>query len=117
MLKLILLSIIQSLCLASGQVFLKLAMVKMDKFSWTWNYFYSLLTNWWFLLVGITMGSATILWLHILKNYPLSSAYPMTCLSFVFGLLAAWIFLGESIPLTRWLGVGIIIVGVCFVAK
>lgn len=117
MLRLVILSIIQSLCLASGQVFLKLAMVKMEKFSWTWSYFYSLLTNWWFLLVGITMGSATILWLHILKHYPLSSAYPMTCLSFVFGLLAAWIFLGESIPLTRWLGVGIIIVGVFFVAK
>ncbi|MCQ2606291.1 MAG: EamA family transporter [Bacteroidales bacterium] len=117
MLRLIVLSVIQSFCLAAGQVFLKLAMNKMTAFSWTWNYFQNLLTNWWFLATGIAMGSATVLWLHILKQYPLSSAYPMTCMSFVFGMFAAMFLLHESIPFTRWIGVACIIIGVIFVAK
>ena len=93
MIRLLLLSLIQSFCLAFGQMFLKLALAKMGKFTWSVQFFLEQLTNWWFLLVGISMGSATLLWLYILKNYPLSVAYPLTCLSYVFGLVAAFLFL------------------------
>ena len=117
MLKLLFLCIVQSICLSSGQISLKLAMQRTDTFSWSWHYFGSLFSNWWFLVVGLTMGGATVLWLHILKNYPLSIAYPLTSLSYVFGMIGAWWIFHEAIPLSRWIGVAIIIIGIYFIIK
>lgn len=117
MMRLLLLSCIQSFCLAFGQMFLKLALAKMGKFSWSVQFFVDQLTNWWFLLLGLSMGSATLLWLYILKHYPLSVAYPLTCMSYVFGMVAAFLFLHESIPFTRWIGVLFIALGVFFIIK
>lgn len=117
MLRLLLLSIVQSFCLAMGQVFLKFAVVKMHKFAFTWEWFKEVLTNYWLALTGVSMGLATVLWLYILRHYPLSEAHPLTCLSFIFALLASAFLLHESVPVTRWIGVGIIMVGVFFVAK
>jgi len=57
------------------------------------------------------------LWMHILKHYPFSIAYPLSCLSFVFGMLGAWLFLGEPVPAVRWLGVALILAGAYFIAK
>jgi len=37
--------------------------------------------------------------------------------SYIFGVMAAQWILHESVPITRWIGVAIIIVGVYFVAK
>jgi undecaprenyl phosphate-alpha-L-ara4N flippase subunit ArnE len=117
MLRLLVLSIIQSFCLASGQFCLKQALQKAGTFSWSWNFFVAQLTNWWFLAVGICMGGATVLWMYILKHYPLSSAYPLTCLSYVFGMLLGFFFLHESIPSTRWIGVFLILLGAYFIIK
>ena len=117
MLKLLLLSILQSLCLAGGQLCLKQALVKAGAFSWSFNYFIAQLTNWWFLLTGITLGSATVLWMYILRHYPLSAAYPLTCLSYVFGMILGMIFLQETIPYTRWIGVVFILIGAFFIIK
>jgi undecaprenyl phosphate-alpha-L-ara4N flippase subunit ArnE len=44
-------------------------------------------------------------------------AYPMISLSYVFGMLAAMFIFHETIPLTRWVGVALIILGCIFVAK
>ena len=117
MLRLLLLSVLQSLCLASGQFCLKQALLKAGALSWSWHYIAAQLTNIWFVLVGLTMGAATILWLHILKNYPFSSAYPLTCLSYVFGMFLGMFFLHETIPFTRWMGVFFILLGAFFIVK
>lgn len=117
MLRLVAISVCQCFFLALGQVFLKLAMVRMSSFSWTWNYFKELLTNWQFALCGICMGAATILWLYILKNFEFSAAYPMISISYIFGMLAAIFIFHETIPMTRWIGVALIMIGVILVAK
>ena len=41
-------AIVQSILLAGGQVFLKLALTRMSTFAWTRAYWWSLLTNWQF---------------------------------------------------------------------
>ena len=108
---------LQTIFLSGGQVLLKLAMEKMTKFEWTWAYFKSMLTNWWFLACGISFGFATVLWLYILKKFPFSQAYPLTSLSFVFGMIAAWLVFGESIPLSRWFGLILVVLGCFFIMK
>jgi len=58
---------------------------------------------------------ASILWLSVLSRVPLSWAYPMLSMSYVLGVLGSALFLGESVTLTRALGVLVIIGGVVIV--
>ena len=48
---------------------------------------------------------------------PVSVAYPMLSLGYVINAVAAYYLFGESVTITRWLGIGFIIVGVWLVAK
>lgn len=111
------LSIIQSILLSTGQLTLKLALAKMPVFSWTSAFWLDLLTNWWFLLCGILFGGASILWMYILKHFPLSMACPMASLAYVFALIFAVVFLHETVAWNRWFGVALIMLGCVFVAK
>jgi undecaprenyl phosphate-alpha-L-ara4N flippase subunit ArnE len=111
--RLLLISIVQCLLLAGGQVLLKFAMTQMGVFSWSLNFFTRQLTNWWFLGCGICYALATMLWMYIIKTFPFSMAYPMISLSYVFGMFAAIFVFHEQVPVTRWLGV-LLIMGGCF---
>lgn len=115
--RLIGLAIIQSILLSGGQVLLKFALNKMGAFSWTWNFFLRQLTNWWWLGTGACYGLGTILWFYIIKNFPFSMAYPLVSLAYVFGMLAAIFIFHEEVPLTRWAGVLLIMLGCILVAK
>jgi undecaprenyl phosphate-alpha-L-ara4N flippase subunit ArnE len=115
--KIIILSTIQSLLFCGGQVYLKLAMERMSKFSMKWAFFSELLTNWHLILSGICMLLGTALWMYILKYFDFSIAYPITSISYIFGMLAAMFVFHEAIPLIRWLGVLLIMVGVVFIVK
>jgi undecaprenyl phosphate-alpha-L-ara4N flippase subunit ArnE len=115
--RLLLISIVQSLLLCGGQVLLKYALLSMGAFSWTTEFFVRNLTNWWFLGCGVCYGCATALWLYILKTFPFSMAYPMISLSYVFGMLAAIFLFHEQVPLVRWLGVLLIMAGCVLIAK
>lgn len=113
MLKLFLLSLLQSGFLCGGQVLLKLGLAASGPFSWTWRFFRAQLTNWWFLFCGISFGAATVLWLYILKHYPFGIAYPLTCLAYLFGILASIFVFKEAVSWTQWIGVFLIMTG-CF---
>ena len=117
MLKLICSAIIQCLFLAGGNVLLKLALERTAAFSWTWKYFRDFFTNWYMLGSGLCMATATILWFYILKHNELSLAYPLISISYIFATLAAIFIFHETVPLTRWVGVLLIMAGVAFLAK
>lgn len=110
-------SLIQSLLLATGQIMMKMAMKNGARYEGFWKFIWAEMHNWWWLGCGIFMLSATVLWFYILKHFPFSVAYPLSCLSFVFGVLGAQMFLGESVPLHRWIGVFLIVAGAAFIGK
>lgn len=111
------LAIIQSAVLAFGQVFLKLGLMRMAPFGWNTTFWKSALLNWQFALSGICFGGASLLWMYIIKKYPLSMAYPLVSLSYVFGLLAAmWVF-HEDVNLNKWIGVALIMIGCYIISK
>lgn len=114
--KLFLLCLLQSLFLAAGQIFLKLATHEIPPFSWTLSFFRSILLNAPLALFGLSFGSAGLLWMWIVKHYPLSQAYPLNSLSYVFGLLAAILILGEKVSLWGWIGVCLIVGGCLLVS-
>lgn len=111
------LAILQSLLLCAGQVFLKLAMRDMGTPAWRWSFVTAQLTNWWLLATGLSLVSASLLWMYILKRYPFSMAYPLASMSYVFGMLAAIFVFHESVPPARWLGVVLIMGGCYLIAK
>ena len=59
----------------------------------------------------------SLFWLAVLSRLDLSLAYPMLALTYVLVPMTAWLFLGEQIPGERWLGIGVIIVGVLIISK
>ncbi|MDR1667649.1 MAG: EamA family transporter [Bacteroidales bacterium] len=117
MLKLIFFSTIQCIFLAFTQVFLKLGLERMDPFGFNWRFFKSALLNLPFALSGICVATASLFWFYIVKHFPLSIAYPLISISYVFGMLASILVFKETVPLSRWIGVGFIMVGVVFLTK
>ena len=117
MLRLIILIIAQSLLLVGAQSLLKVSVQLFGKFQWTWQFFKTVFTIWQFAASGICALLAMLVWMFVLKKYEFSLAYPLLSISYIIGLLAAYFFFHETIPLTRWIGVVIVMIGVYFIAK
>lgn len=115
--KLIVIAVTQSAFLCGGQVLLKLGLAASGPFSWSWSFFKSQLTNWWFLFCGLSFGVATVLWLYILKHFPFSIAYPLSCLSYAFGMVAAILVFHEQVNWVQWLGVFLVMTGCVLIAR
>ncbi|EGN58212.1 protein of unknown function DUF6 transmembrane [Hallella multisaccharivorax DSM 17128] len=111
------LAIAQSALLAGGQVFLKYALMRMKSFEWTWAFWGSMLTNWQFAACGLCFLLASLLWMYMLKVFPLSVAYPLGSLSYVFGMVAAILCFHETVSVYRWMGVALIMAGCCLIVK
>jgi len=117
MIRLIIIAILQSFFLAGGQVFLKLSMDKLGAFSWTWEWLRKALINWQLACCGASFILAMLLYFDMLKKYEFSIAYPVTSISYIFGMVAALLVFHETIPFTRWIGVVLIVFGVYFIVK
>lgn len=117
MLQLILLIILQSILLVGAQSFLKVSVALFGKFAWSWSFFKTVFTTWQFAVSGACAISAMLVWMFVLKKYEFSLAYPLLSISYIIGLLVAYFFFHETIPLTRWIGVVIVMIGVFFIVK
>lgn len=59
---------------------------------------------------------ATVIWFYILSKTELSLVYPLQSLCYVAAAVVALLVFKESIPLTRWFGIGLIVFGAYFIA-
>ncbi len=59
---------------------------------------------------------SALLWLLLLTKLDVSYVQPILALTYVVTPIFAIVFLGESVSLMRWVGIGIIISGVVLVA-
>jgi multidrug transporter EmrE-like cation transporter len=60
---------------------------------------------------------SVVVWILALSRTEVSIAYPMLSIGYVLNALAAWYLFGEVLGAQRLAGIGIIIVGVFFVAR
>lgn len=68
--------------------------------------------------VGIVTSTLYFfLWLVVLSWADVSWAVPMNAVEYVFVALLANVYLGESIPFNRWVGIALISVGVLFLMR
>ena len=71
-----------------------------------------------YFITGVTFyGVSLIVWILGLSRVPVSIAYPMLSLGYVINAVAAHYLFGEMVTVTRWLGIGFIILGVWLVAR
>jgi drug/metabolite transporter (DMT)-like permease len=69
-------------------------------------------------LLGLLLyGIGALSWIAVLSRLDLSTAYPFLALNFILVTLSAQIFLGETVPGLRWLGVLVICTGILLVAR
>lgn len=116
-LKILPLALLHSALLAMVQVLLKFALQKILPFSFSKDFWSSVLLNWQLLLCGVCFVSNSLLWIYIIKRFPFSVAYPLISLSYVFGLIAAIVFFHEHVELRKWIGVFLIMTGCVLIAR
>ena len=118
MFRLLSLSVIQSILMCSAQSLFKVAASHMEPFAFTWTFFRdSVLLNWWLLLAGICGIAGVIEWMYMLKTYPFSQVYPLSSMSFLFGMFVAIIFFKETVVWQQWVGVFLILTGCGLIAR
>ncbi len=60
---------------------------------------------------------SVVVWIVALSRVEVSVAYPLLSVGYVVNaVLAMWLF-GENVSLQRWIGIGVILVGVTIVAR
>ena len=110
-LKYILLIILNSVFMVTGQLFFKSGMDKEQ-----------ILSIKTFLNVKIFIGLcifgvSTLLWLYILPKVKFSIAYPINSIAYIYSMFAAFFIFGESITLTKVFGTLIIILGIIVIVQ
>jgi len=70
----------------------------------------------WQTIAGIGFfASAVLLYAWALKHLPLHMAQGVASLQFIGAILAAWLIFQEAISLQKWVGIGLICMGLMFV--
>jgi multidrug transporter EmrE-like cation transporter len=63
----------------------------------------------WVLFAGISAA----LWIYVLSRFELSLAFPVsTTLSYILILVLSWWLFGEQMTVMRWIGIGLMCVGI-----
>jgi len=105
---------------AVGQMILKIGMTQVGELKFSdglVNIFSRTFTNL-YVLGGLAFfGVNAILWLVVLSREKLSFAYPMVAFAYIVTILLSKFILHEDIPLLRWSGLAVIIVGILMIAK
>jgi multidrug transporter EmrE-like cation transporter len=63
----------------------------------------------WILFAGVSAA----LWIYVLSRFELSLAFPVsTTLSYILILVLSWWLFGEQMTIMRWIGIGLMCVGI-----
>jgi multidrug transporter EmrE-like cation transporter len=69
-------------------------------------------------LAGIAIYMVSlVIWIVGLSRVPVSIAFPLLSLGYVLNAAAAWWLFGETLSMSKWLGIGFIVLGVWLVAR
>ena len=60
---------------------------------------------------------SVVVWIMALSRVEVSIAYPMLSIGYVVNAFAAWYLFGEALTPMRLIGIGVIVLGVCLVAR
>ncbi|MDG5852749.1 EamA family transporter [Clostridium beijerinckii] len=113
--KMILLCFGNTLLMVTGQILFKIGSTgkNIDNIFDIIKLFFTPIVFFALCLYACTTG----LWLYILSKIPISFAYPIQALAFPIVLFASMFLFKEEIPISRWIGIIFICVGVFISTK
>ncbi len=119
--KLFLVIVLTDILNSVGQLFMKkgLLHVGIDAIGWSNLQEFlgkSALSPWVWLGIGFYVLNF-FLWIFVLSRVDLSVAAPVGSTNYIFVPLLAIFFLGENVSPLHWLGIVLIIAGICLVSK
>ena len=104
-----------------AQIFLKIGMNYIGKFSFIfhnfWDILYKIATNYLIILGIFCYFISIIVWLMVLSRLPVGIAYPMLSISYIITVVASYFLLEEIITLTKIIGIFVIILGVYLIVQ
>ena len=74
-------------------------------------------TQGYFVMGGLLYVLSVFVWILGLSRVPVSIAYPLLSVGYIVNAIAAHFLFGEAVTLTRWTGIGFIVIGVWLVAR
>jgi multidrug transporter EmrE-like cation transporter len=74
-------------------------------------------TQGYFVLGAACYVLSLFVWILGLSRVPVSVAYPLLSVGYIVNAIAAQFLFGETVTLTRWLGIGFIVIGVWLVTR
>ncbi len=106
---------------ACAQLFLKFGVDRIGEFSFTLQNLipigWKLATNYFVILGLLCYVISVVVWLMVLSRIPVGIAYPMVSIGYIITAIAGYFLLGESLTVTRVVGILVIIIGVYLVAR
>jgi len=107
---------------ALGAILMKLGAahlgpIELNSFQNVMKFIWKLLTN--FTILG-GMGLyflSAVAWTYLLTRLDVSYVQPILSLTYLVTPILAFFIVGEQIPLARWIGIGVIIIGVYIIAR
>ena len=115
--KILLIALIQSIIITAGQIMLKFGLIKLGTFDWTWNFWRTVVFNTPLISSGIMMVVGTLMWIWMVKVFPLSQLLPLQTLGYVLGILASMFLFHETVSYSQWIGMALIMVGCVLIGK
>ena len=110
-----LLILVNTLILVSGQFLWKIGLLQRETSFQNLQDIISLFLSP-YILSGLSLyGAATVLWLFILTKVPLSIAYPIQSLAYIFAVFGAFFIFNEPLTVAKIVGVLFIMLGVSFI--
>jgi drug/metabolite transporter (DMT)-like permease len=109
---------LNALVVTASELFLKLGARQTANLnqSLAWTGITGLASIWtWLGIVCVVLSLVS--WLNILRQIPLSIAFPLSNVVHVLVPLTSWLFLNELISPRRWLGITLVLIGLVIVAK
>lgn len=118
--KAIALALLATLIATLGQLLLKSGMrqvgpVSRSNLSNPFLLLLTVFTNPWILIAIPIYAAGFLTWLIVLSKLDLSYAYPFLAVTYVLVPLLSWLFLGEQVPLMRWIGIAVVCIGIVLV--
>jgi multidrug transporter EmrE-like cation transporter len=62
-------------------------------------------------------GISILLWMAVLSKVEVSAAYPLTSIGFIIAAAAGYFILGETVSLSRAVGIALVCCGVVFITR
>lgn len=102
---------------AAGGILLKVGAVQVQYDNGAVEIIRQVIFNW-----GIAVGALmyfipVLIWIFLLKKVELSLLQPLFSLVYVITPILAGVFLNESVSAGRWMGIGVILIGVVIVVR